>query len=175
MPNPETALVYPGICLCEGTNLSEGRGTTLPFLQWGAPWVEGKRLAGELNAQGLPGLTFRPVHFIPGFDKHAGKLCEGVFLHVTDAKAFLPWETGVACFWVAKKCFPQHFAFRTEAYEFVEDILAFDLLSGSARLREGMQTAGALEELLRKTPEEKRAWEAFLSERQRYLLHTEEA
>jgi uncharacterized protein YbbC (DUF1343 family) len=175
MPNPETALVYPGICLCEGTNLSEGRGTTLPFLQWGAPWAEGKRLAGELNAQGLPGVVFRPVHFIPGFDKHAGEACEGVFLHVTDARSFLPWETGVACFWVAQKCFPQHFAFRTEPYEFVEDILAFDLLSGSSRLRERMQTAATLEALLQKTPEEQRAWETFLSVRKSHLLYPEEA
>jgi len=174
MPNPETALVYPGMCLCEGTNLSEGRGTALPFLQWGAPWVEGKRLAAKLNAQGLPGVAFRPVHFIPGFDKHAGQACEGVFVHVTDAQSFLPWETGAACCWVAQKCFPEHFAFRTEPYEFVENILAFDLLSGSARLRERMQTADSWEDLLQKTPEEQRAWEAFLSVRQQHLLYPEE-
>ncbi|MCL2178963.1 MAG: DUF1343 domain-containing protein [Proteobacteria bacterium] len=173
MPNPETALVYPGMCLCEGTNLSEGRGTALPFLQWGAPWVDGKRLAGELNAQKLPGVVFRPIHFSPGFDKHAGRVCEGIFIHVTDEEVFLPWETGVACFWTAQKCFPEHFAFRTEPYEFVEDILAFDLLAGSARLREGMQTARRLEDLLHKTPEEQKEWEDFMSLRQRYLLYTE--
>jgi len=174
MPNPETALVYPGMCLCEGTRLSEGRGTTLPFLQWGAPWLDGKRLAKALNAQKLPGVVFRPVHFRPGFDKHAGEVCEGVFVHVTDEKTFLPWETGVACFWLAQKCFPEHFAFRTEPYEFVEDILAFDLLAGSARLREGMQTAKTLQDLLEKTVEEQQEWEAFLSLRQRYLLYAEE-
>jgi len=173
MPNPETALVYPGMCLCEGTNLSEGRGTTLPFLQWGAPWAEGKLLARELNAQGLPGVAFRPVQFIPGFDKHAGKPCEGVFVHVRDAHTFLPWETGAACCWVAQKCFPEHFAFRTEPYEFVEDILAFDLLAGSSRLRERMPTAGSWEALVHKTPEEQRAWEAFLAVRRRHLLYEE--
>ena len=174
MPNVETALVYPGMCLLEGTQLSEGRGTTLPFLQWGAPWVKGKQLAKALNAQKLPGVVFRPVHFIPGFDKHAGTPCEGVFLHITDEEAFLPWETGATCCWVAQQCFPQHFAFRTAPYEFVENILAFDLLSGSTQLRERMQTAKTWEALLQKTPEEEAQWQAFLSVRRRHLLHTEE-
>jgi len=173
IPNPQTALVYPGMCLLEGTNLSEGRGTALPFLQWGAPWVKGKLLAKELNAQKLPGVAFRPVYFTPGFDKHAGRLCEGVFLHLTQAHCFLPWETGVVCCWLAQKHFPEHFAFRTEPYEFVDNILAFDLLSGSTRLRERMQTARTWEALLQKTPEEQRAWEAFLSVRQRFLLYEE--
>ncbi|MCL2012067.1 MAG: DUF1343 domain-containing protein [Cystobacterineae bacterium] len=173
MPNVETARIYPGMCLCEGTNLSEGRGTALPFLQWGAPWVDGKLLAKALNAQKLPGIAFRPTYFSPGFDKHAGKLCEGVFMHVTDAQKFLPWETGIACFWLAQKHFPEHFAFRTEPYEFVEDILAFDLLSGSAQLRERMQRAKVLEELLQKTPAEQREWEAFMDVRRRCLLYEE--
>src|SRR5512133_1953917 len=87
MPTPETALVYPGMCLLEGTNLSEGRGTTRPFELFGAPWLDSGRLADELRALKLPGVAFRPVSFQPAFDKHAGKRCHGAELFVTDRTA----------------------------------------------------------------------------------------
>lgn len=92
LPTPEAVALYPGLVLLEGTNLSEGRGTTLPFQLLGAPWLEGYALARELTALGLPGLRFRPVTFRPRSDRHAGAVCEGVQLHVTDAAALRPLE-----------------------------------------------------------------------------------
>src|SRR5580698_5335222 len=96
MPSYETALVYPGGCLVEGTNLSEGRGTTRPFEIVGAPWIDGARLADDLHALALPGMRARPMTFQPTFQKHAGKVCGGVQVHVTDAEAFRPFATYLA-------------------------------------------------------------------------------
>src|SRR5439155_11228429 len=81
MPTPDTALVYPGMCLLEGTNLSEGRGTTRPFELWGAPWLDPQRLADDLAKEPLEGVRFRPVSFTPTWDKHKGQRCHGVQLH----------------------------------------------------------------------------------------------
>lgn len=94
-PTLETLVLYPGTCLVEGTNLSEGRGTTHPFRWIGAPWIDGVRLARELNGRGLPGVAFRPVFFTPTFSKHAGTLCAGVEPHVLDPEAFRPVRTGL--------------------------------------------------------------------------------
>ncbi len=93
MPTPATALVYPGGCLVEGTNLSEGRGTTRPFELLGAPWLDADDAAERANALGMPGVVFRPHVFRPTFQKHAGRTCGGVQAHVTDAAAFRPYET----------------------------------------------------------------------------------
>jgi uncharacterized protein YbbC (DUF1343 family) len=142
MPTPETALVYPGMCLLEGTNLSEGRGTTRPFELFGAPWLDGARLADALSAERLPGVRFRPASFVPTWDKHAGIRCGGVELFVDDREAFRPFRTGIACVVAARAQAPGSFRWRTEPYEFVEDVPAFDLLCGSAREREAIE-AGA--------------------------------
>jgi len=136
MPTLETALVYPGGCLVEGTNLSEGRGTTRPFEIVGAPFVDGARLARELAATRLPGFVARPLHFLPTFQKHAGVACGGVQIHVTDARAFRPVATYLALVALAHRQAPERFRFRTERYEFVDDIPAFDLLTGDAEARE---------------------------------------
>lgn len=96
MPTVATALVYPGGCLLEATNLSEGRGTTRPFEIFGAPWIDGWRLADDLNSQDLAGVYFRPLPFEPTFNKHARTLCEGCFVHVTDPTKFEPVLTYVA-------------------------------------------------------------------------------
>ena len=136
MPTYETALVYPGGCLIEGTNLSEGRGTTRPFELVGAPWLDGARLADELNHLGLPGFRARPVTFRPMFQKHAGRICGGVQIHVSDALTFRPYATYVALVALARAQDPQAFAFRTEKYEFRDDVPAFDLLTGHAEVRE---------------------------------------
>jgi uncharacterized protein YbbC (DUF1343 family) len=136
MPTYETALVYPGGCLLEGTNLSDGRGTTRPFEITGAPWVDGKKLAAGLVRTGLPGFVARPIGFEPTFHKHAKKSCGGVQIHVTDARTFRPVATYVALIALAHHASPKDFAFRTERYEFVDDIPAFDLLIGSAKARE---------------------------------------
>jgi uncharacterized protein YbbC (DUF1343 family) len=136
MPTYDTALVYPGGCLLEGTNLSDGRGTTRPFEITGAPWIDGKKLADGLVATGLPGFFPRPLGFEPTFHKHAKKSCGGVQIHVTDAAAFRPVATYVALIALAHHQSPSDFRFRTEKYEFVDDIPAIDLLIGSAEGRE---------------------------------------
>jgi uncharacterized protein YbbC (DUF1343 family) len=136
MPTYETALVYPGGCLLEGTNLSDGRGTTRPFELTGAPWVDGTRLASNLAATELPGFIARATSFEPTFHKHGRQTCGGVQIHVTDPLAFRPVATYVALIALAHHAHREHFVFRTEKYEFVDDIPAFDLLVGSAAPRE---------------------------------------
>jgi uncharacterized protein YbbC (DUF1343 family) len=136
MPTHETARVYPGGCLIEGTNLSEGRGTTRPFEIVGAPWIDGPRLARDLQALGLPGFRARPLTFRPTFHKHAGVACGGVQLHVTDVDSFRPMATYIALVALARAQDASAFAFRTEAYEFRDDVPAFDLLTGDAEARE---------------------------------------
>ncbi|MBN2054491.1 DUF1343 domain-containing protein, partial [bacterium] len=96
MPTRDTALVYPGMCLLEGTNLSEGRGTTRPFELFGAPYVDSRGLVDALQDYGLPGVRFRPAWFQPTFQKHAGRLCGGAQIHVTDTACFQPFRTAVA-------------------------------------------------------------------------------
>jgi uncharacterized protein YbbC (DUF1343 family) len=136
MPTYDTALVYPGGCLLEGTNLSDGRGTTRPFEITGAPWLDGRRLAESLAKTGLPGFVARRLAFEPTFHKHARQSCGGVQIHVTDAAAFRPVATYTALVALAHHAHPEHFRFRTERYEFVDDIPAFDLLTGSSVCRE---------------------------------------
>ena len=138
MPTLDTAFVYPGGCLLEGTNLSEGRGTTRPFEIVGAPWVDGQALAKALGAIGLPGFVARPLTFRPTFQKHAGKTCGGVQIHITSLSTFRPVATYVALTALAHRQNPEAFRFRTERYEYVDDIPAFDLLTGSPRAREGI-------------------------------------
>lgn len=136
MPSYATALVYPGGCLVEGTNLSEGRGTTRPFELVGAPWIDGARLADDLHALSLPGFRARPVTFLPTFHKHAGQACGGVQVHVTDAMTFQPVATYAALIAAAHTQDPDRFRFRTDKYEFRDDVPAFDLLTGSVETRE---------------------------------------
>ena len=135
MPSYETALAYVGGCIVEGTNLSEGRGTTRPFELIGAPWIDGVRLADELNALALPGVRARAVAFQPTFQKHAGRICGGVQMHVHDAGTFRPLATYLALVALAHAQDPDQFAFRTDKYEFRDDVPAFDLLTGSAEAR----------------------------------------
>jgi uncharacterized protein YbbC (DUF1343 family) len=168
MPTAATALVYPGGCLVEGTNLSEGRGTTTPFELVGAPWLDERDLAAALRDTGLPGVIFRPASFRPMFGKHAGCACRGVQVIVTDAKTFEPFLTYLALLAAARRLAPDEFAWRTEAYEFETERLAIDLLLGRPDLRP-MLEAGA-------TPQEmKAAWreeaERFGELRSRKLLY----
>jgi uncharacterized protein YbbC (DUF1343 family) len=138
MPSYETALVYAGGCLLEGTNLSEGRGTTCPFEIAGAPWIDGIALASEFNALGLPGVRARPLTFSPMFHKHAGKSCGGVQLHVLDPLVFHPVRAYLSLIALAHRQDASAFRFRTERYEFVDHVPAFDLLTGSAEAREAI-------------------------------------
>ncbi len=168
MPTPETALVYPGMCLLEGTNLSEGRGTTRPFELMGAPWLDGARLAEDLARERLPGVAFRPASFVPTWDKHAGTRCHGVELFVTDPARFRPFRAGLACVLHARRQAPERFAWRTERYEFVDGVLAFDLLCGSERERRGIEAGATLAELSRPLAPEERA---FARRRRPFLIY----
>ncbi len=148
MPTLQTALVYPGGCLLEGTNLSEGRGTTAPFQIVGAPWLDGASLAQVLVDSGLRGFMARPVGFRPTFDKHAGESCSGVMLHVTDWRAFRPLATYLTLISAARAQAPERFRFRTEPYEFEDSIPAFDLLTGSSRAREALEAGAPASEVV---------------------------
>ncbi len=110
MPSYETALLYPGTCLLEGTNVSEGRGTAMPFRQCGAPWVDGPALAARFNELGLPGVVARAVRFTPSLGKHAGSVCHGVMLHVVDPVGFRPVRTGLHLVALLRHLHPDHFA-----------------------------------------------------------------
>jgi uncharacterized protein YbbC (DUF1343 family) len=168
MPTPQTALVYPGMCLGEGTNVSEGRGTCRPFEQFGAPWLKGPELAEHLNGHGLPGVTFRACAFTPTFDKFRGESCEGAFLHVTDERTFDPFVTGIAVFKACHDLGGPNFAWRADAYEFVEDLPAFDLLCGTGRVRQGIEAGWSLEKIVGGFEAERKP---FLPLRARHLLY----
>jgi uncharacterized protein YbbC (DUF1343 family) len=170
MPRVETALVYPGMCLVEGTNLSEGRGTTLPFEVIGAPFVEPMRLAKALRAEGLPGCDFRPLWFRPTFQKHAGTLCGGVQVHVTDESRFAPLRTGLAIVVAARRLWPEVFDWRREPYEFVSDRLAIDLLLGTDALRHMIERGATVPELVEACASGQAAFE---ERRQPFLLYGE--
>jgi len=135
MPTPDTARVYPGGCLIEGTNLSEGRGTTRPFEWIGAPYLDGHRYAAALDAMSLPGVRFRPARFIPTFHKWAGEVCGGVQIHVTDRRRFRPFRTGIAAIAVARRLAPAEFRWKEPPYEFEHKRLPIDILFGTDRIR----------------------------------------
>lgn len=171
MPHLATALVYPGMCLVEGTELSEGRGTTRPFEVTGAPWIsyaEAHAICAGLAREDLPGVRFRPVVFTPTFQKFAGRRCGGVSVHVVDRRAFRPYLTGVAVIRALHDFAPEHFRWRTREYEFVSDKPAIDLLAGGPALREGIDAGWSLDALASTW----RAAEAeFVRERGRWLLY----
>jgi molybdopterin-guanine dinucleotide biosynthesis protein MobB len=167
IPSPATALVYPGMCLLEGTNLSEARGTTRPFEMFGAPWLSAATFAEKLNALELPGASFIPVHFRPMFEKHAGETCAGGLLRVTDRETFRSFETGMRIIETARRADAERFAWRTEAYEF-DGRPAIDLLTGSTRLRETLDRGDSLAEEIARHDAGARA---FLPRREPYLLY----
>ncbi len=131
IPDAATALVYTGMCLLEGTNLSEGRGTASPFMFAGAPWIHDPwEFCRAIEKFSLGGVVFRPVRFTPKFDKHAGVSCGGIHLVVTDQSKFKSLLTGMVIVSVASQLYPDDFRLRTDAYEFVRDVPALDLLLG---------------------------------------------
>jgi uncharacterized protein YbbC (DUF1343 family) len=167
MPTVDTAVVYPGQCLLEGTNLSEGRGTTRPFEICGAPWIDGEALARRLAAADLPGVVFRPLTFRPTFQKHAGIDCGGVQLHVIDRDRFQPVRVGLALLVEMRRQAPDRFAWRTETYEFVSDPIAIDLLFGSDRERLAIEAGADWREIAAAWEPEERA---FIERRRTALL-----
>ncbi len=139
MPTLDTAIVYPGAVLFEGTQLSEGRGTTRPFELLGAPWIDAERFSAELNALDLDGVHFRPVIFEPTFHKHAREACGGCQIHVTDRQAFLPVLASAAVMAAFHRANPGRFAWRQPPYEYEHDKMPIDILAGSPSLREHIE------------------------------------
>lgn len=173
LPSPnmstlETARVYPGQCLLEGTNLSEGRGTTRPFEICGAPWVDKDRLLGRLEARSLPGVTFRAVHFRPMFQKFAGVVCGGVQMHVTNHRLFQPVRASLTLLQALRQESRELFRWRTETYEFVSDKPAIDLLFGSARERKLIEAGNEPEAIAANWVDEEAA---FIERRKPFLLY----
>jgi len=147
MPTPDTAVVYPGGCLVEGTNLSEGRGTTRPFELVGAPWLDPWKLAEALEAERLPGVRFRPVFFTPTFQKHAGRLCGGVQVFVTDRRRFSAWLTYLLLVVHARRQDERRFAWRDPPYEYEQVKRPFDILCGTDRIRIAIESGTPLRRL----------------------------
>ena len=168
MPTVETAIVYPGAVLFEGTNVSEGRGTTRPFELIGAPWVDPDVLAEKLAAYELRGVHFRPVVFEPTFHKHAKQACGGCQIHVLDRNDFRPVESAVAVLVEIRAQNPKAFQWREPPYEYEHEKLPFDILAGSSDLRQQIEA-----ELPARTiyyswlPENER----FRTERKPFLLY----
>jgi uncharacterized protein YbbC (DUF1343 family) len=171
IPTVESCVVYPGTVLFEGTNISEARGTTKPFELCGAPWVRSpERFCDDLNARGLPGVVFRPHAFEPVFHKHAGTLCGGCQIHVTDRETFRAVETGMVLIEAFRAAAPDQFQWRQPPYEYEYVIPPIDILYGSAALREGLEAGIGASELAR-------GWEkemaAFAAIRSKFLVYGE--
>ncbi len=162
MPTVGTALLYPGLCLVEATTLSEGRGTTTPFHLVGAPGIDPFELAGALRRLELPGLGFRPARFRPQFGKHGGRVCGGVEIHPLEPEAVRPVAAGVLLVATVHELFPETFGWREQPYEFVSDVPALDLLTGSSAVREALEGGGMLEPILEAWEAEVRAFEGRL-------------
>jgi uncharacterized protein YbbC (DUF1343 family) len=168
LPTLDSAVVYPGAVLFEGTMLSEGRGTTRPFELVGAPWIDGERLADALNARGLPGVHFRPAFFEPTFQKHAKQSCGGCQIHVLDRRAFQPVRTAVELIAAFRREDPGRFAWREPPYEYEHEKQPIDILYGSDRLRAAIDTDGDVETLARSWTADE---EAFRGTRERFLFY----
>lgn len=155
LPTLDSVLVYPATCLIEGTNLSEGRGTTRPFEIFGAPWIDPDLLVGELSRLDHPGIAFRPVFFTPAFSKHAGERCGGAQLYVTDRRAFESVELGVKLLRVLKEIAPEHFSWLPPA----NSRHFIDLLCGTDRVRRDIDNGSDLRSLVDRWNEESLAFE----------------
>jgi uncharacterized protein YbbC (DUF1343 family) len=168
MPTLDTAIVYPGTVLFEGTMVSEGRGTTRPFELVGMPGVDAERFAAAMNALALPGVFFRPAVFEPTFQKHARTACGGCQIHVTDRDAFRPVLTGAALIQMFLKSSPATFAWRQPPYEYEHEKLPIDILAGSSRLRQQIESQVHPTQIAESWQEDEAA---FRTRRQPFLLY----
>jgi uncharacterized protein YbbC (DUF1343 family) len=166
MPTLDAATVFPGAVHFEGTQVSEGRGTTKPFELIGAPYIDPDDYADALNGLGLTGVYFRSCVFQPTFQKHAGVSCGGVQIHVLDRNSFEPWITGIAMAKFAHDMYPNEFRWKEPPYEYVFDKNPFDVISGTAKIREAFEKGTTLDTIADETKvplaEFKKLREAFL-------------
>lgn len=168
IPTLDTAIVYPGAVLFEGTLISEGRGTTRPFEIIGAPWIDGERLADAMNARDLPGVIFRPVFFEPTFHKHARQTCGGCQIHVADRDTFLPFRTSVELLVEFHREAPGRPIWRDPPYEYEHVKPPIDILYGSDRLRRGVDAGEAADRIGAGWARDE---DAFRALREKFLLY----
>ncbi|MGZ5468982.1 MAG: DUF1343 domain-containing protein, partial [Candidatus Aminicenantales bacterium] len=159
MPTLDTAMVYPGLVALEGTNMSEGRGTTRPFELFGAPWIDGNELAAKLNALALPGVRFREAWFTPSFSKFQGELCGGCQIHVTDRGAFRSVAAILHIIKTVREMYPDKFGFHAEY---------FDKVMGTASVRKALEAGTDVATILANIQP---GLDAFASLRKAYLLY----
>lgn len=159
MPTLDTATVYPGQVFLEGTNVSEGRGTTKPFEIFGAPWIDGHELTHKLNALDLPGVKFREAWFTPTFSKFQGELCSGAQLHVLDRKKYRPLETSLSIIQMIRKMYPDKFQFH-EKY--------FDMIMGTMKVRESLLKDDSIQNIVKSF---KKGLDDFQRQRKPYLIY----
>ena len=168
MPTVDTTVVFPATVFFEGTEVSEGRGTTRPFEIVGAPYINEKEYADALAALELPGVIFRPINFLPTFQKHAGKECGGVFLHITDREKFEPVMTGIAMIKTIYEAYPKNFSWKVTPYEYEFNRNPFDVIAGTTKIREMIESGKSVQEI-------KSSWqtdvENFNRTRKPYLLY----
>ena len=162
MRSPQTAAVYPGTALFEGTNISEGRGSEKPFEYIGAPFIDSATLAERLNAIGLPGVEFKPISFTPNFSKYAGQQCHGVWVIPTDRTTFQPFRTGIALVKTVHELYPDTFEFSPGAPRF------FDQLAGTDSVRKGILDGKSIRDIERQWQQ---GLDAFKQLRARYLIY----
>ena len=168
MPTVDTAVVFPGTVYFEGTQISEGRGTTRPFEIVGAPYIDAKIYTDALSSLELPGVIFRETNFLPTFQKHHGTVCGGVFLHVADRNRFKPVLTGIAMVKTAFDLYKSEFKWKNPPYEYVFDRNPFDVIAGTMKTREQIETGIALTDI-------ELSWksdvESFEDKRRQYFLY----
>lgn len=168
IPNLEAAHVFSGIVFFEGTNVSEGRGTTKPFEWVGAPFIQPDKLAGEMNGLGLDGIYFRPIFFQPTYQKGKDQICGGVQLHVTDRKTFNAFRAGLYLLGKIAALYPNDFKWKQPPYEYEHIRMPIDLIAGSAKLREDIEGGRGVEAFDRKSTEE---LEGFKKLRREFLIY----
>jgi uncharacterized protein YbbC (DUF1343 family) len=170
MPALDTATVYPGMCLLEGTNISEGRGTTRPFEIFGAPFIDPDELLTRLNAFRLPGVVFRPMYFQPTFQKYAGKLCGGAQIHVINRTKFRPFKTGVAILKRIHDLYPDEFRWKQPPYEYETLKMPIDILAGTDRLRRDIEKGEDLDMMEDRWQEQSAQFDKMF--RKKHLIYT---
>jgi uncharacterized protein YbbC (DUF1343 family) len=168
MPTLDSATVFPGTVHFEGTQLSEGRGTTKPFELIGGPYINPEQYAQTLNQMNLAGVYFRSCIFRPTFQKHAGISCGGVQIHVTDRNEFEPVLAGVAMVKAAYDVYTSEFRWKEPPYEYVYDRNPFDVIAGTSSIREAFEQGSDIEEIKERWAG---AFDSFMTVRESYLLY----
>ncbi|PWT92901.1 MAG: DUF1343 domain-containing protein [Acidobacteria bacterium] len=168
MPTVDSAVVYPGMCLLEGTNVSEGRGTTRPFEIFGAPWIDPDHLCRRLQEYNLEGCRFRPLFFRPTFNKYQKQLCGGAQIHVTDRKKYKPVFMTLCLLAILMQDYPDFFRWKDPPYEFVHDRLPIDILFGNSWTREMLEAKRPVLEIERKW---KTSLDEFKKTREKYIIY----